>query len=57
MAIRKRSGYNAANSSPAAHMLRPVPLRSRRGITVLGLVLLILAIVVAVVLFTRLYPI
>lgn len=57
MAIRKRSGYNAANFSPAAHMLRPLPFRSRRGITVLGLVLLIVAVVVAVVLFTRYYPV
>jgi hypothetical protein len=34
------------------------PLRStRRGITVLGLVLLIVAVVVAIVVFTRYYPI
>ena len=29
----------------------------RRGITVLGLVLLVLAVVVAIVLFTRYYPV
>ena len=29
---------------------------SRRGITVLGLVLLVIAVIVAIVLFTRYYP-
>lgn len=29
----------------------------RRGITVLGLVLLVIAVIVAIVLFTRYYPI
>jgi hypothetical protein len=32
-------------------------MRSRRGITVLGLVLLILAVIVGIVLLTRYYPI
>lgn len=36
----------------------PAPLPpNRRGITVLGLVLLIVAVVVAIVVFTRYYPI
>ena len=35
----------------------PASSSTRRGITVLGLVLLIVAIVVAVVLFTRYYPV
>ena len=39
-------------------MALSAPLRpSRRGITVLGLVLLIVAVVVAIVAFTRYYPI
>ena len=37
--------------------LRASPRPGRRGITVLGLVLLIVAVVVAIVLFTRYYPI
>jgi len=32
-------------------------MRSRRGITVLGLVLLVLAVIVGIVLLTRYYPI
>jgi hypothetical protein len=33
------------------------PRSSRRGITVLGLVLLVIAVIVAIVLFTRYYPV
>jgi hypothetical protein len=46
------------NLSFGGLMPRPFVSRSdRRGITVLGLVLLIIAIVVAVVLLTRYYPV
>lgn len=58
MAIRKRGEYYAANLSLAGPMPRHFASRSgRRGITVLGLVLLLLAVIVAIVLFTRYYPI
>ena len=58
MAIRKRGGYNPANLSQAGPMPRHfTPRASRRGITVLGLVLLVLAVIVAIVLFTRYYPV
>jgi hypothetical protein len=37
--------------------MRPLPPAGRRGITVLGLALLIIAVVVAVVVLLRYYPI
>ena len=37
--------------------MRPVPHAGRRGITVLGLALLIIAVVVAVVVLLRYYPV
>lgn len=58
MAIRKPGEYYAANPSLAGPMPRHTASRSgRRGITVLGLVLLVLAVIVALVVFTRYYPI
>jgi hypothetical protein len=56
VAIRKRGGYYAANLSLAGSMPRHFP-SGQRGITVLGLVLLILAVIVAIVVFTRYYPV
>ncbi|MBA3259377.1 MAG: hypothetical protein H0T68_07935 [Gemmatimonadales bacterium] len=58
MAIRKRRAYYAANLSLAGPMHRhPTRIRGRQGITVLALVLLVVAVIVAIVLLTRYYPI
>jgi hypothetical protein len=46
--------YNPEDPTPEDRMLEPVPaLRSRRGITVLALVLLIILVVAVVVLVSR----
>jgi len=58
VAIRKRRPYYPANFSPAGLMPRyGSRIRGPHGITVLGLVLLVILIVVAIVLLTRYYPI
>jgi len=58
VANRKRRAYYAATFSLAGPMHRhPGPIRGRRGITVLALVLLVVAVIVAIVLLTRYCPI
>jgi hypothetical protein len=58
VALRKQAEYYAANLSLAGPMPRHSASPSgRRGITVLGLVLLVLAVIVAIVVFSRYYPI
>lgn len=54
MARRNPPAYNAGGLNPEGRMPDlAAPLRNRRGITVLALVLLVIAIVVAIVLITR----
>lgn len=54
MARRKPNAYNAGNASPGDPMPAILaPVRNRRGLTVLALVLIIIAVIVAVVLISR----
>jgi hypothetical protein len=53
VARRKPTAYNAGTFSPGDRMPAIAPLRSRRGLTVLALLLIILAVIVAVVLISR----
>jgi len=54
VARRKPTAYNAGNASPGDPMPAILaPVRNRRGLTVLALVLIILAVIVAAVLISR----